>query len=205
MATIYRKTVTKPMPPNAEVVTRKGQRVAQWRNRRGKKCKAIVTTPSKGANAGMDRILQKVGTWVAKYRDGGGQVVEKSTGCRDQTAAWNVLNEWVRRAELVKSGVVTASQDAVADHQDSSLIEHITAYIEHQKAKGLNANRIQCTEARIKAVAADCQFARLRDMNAPALERWLSERKEDGMGPARATSTGRRWSASPIGAFAPTG
>ena len=40
---------------------------------------------------GADRIRDTSGTYVARYRDGNGIVVEVSTGCRDKTAAESVL------------------------------------------------------------------------------------------------------------------
>ena len=48
---------------------------------------APVTTGKNGA----DLIRDESGTYVARYRDGNGFVVEISTGCRDKTAAQSVL------------------------------------------------------------------------------------------------------------------
>ncbi len=35
MGTVYRKTFTKPVPAGAETFTRKGQRFARWKDRKG--------------------------------------------------------------------------------------------------------------------------------------------------------------------------
>ncbi len=35
MGAVYRKSFTKPLPENAEIVTRKGERLARWRDREG--------------------------------------------------------------------------------------------------------------------------------------------------------------------------
>ena len=46
---------------------------------------------------------------------------------RDETAARRVLGELERRGELVKSGVMTAAEDAIADHQSTPLETHLAA------------------------------------------------------------------------------
>jgi hypothetical protein len=36
MASVYRRTYKRPIPANAEIVTRKGQKVARWKDTRGR-------------------------------------------------------------------------------------------------------------------------------------------------------------------------
>jgi len=178
MASVYRKTATKPLPPNAEIVTRKGEQFARWKNRRGKNRTAPTTT----GRDGSDRIVVQAGTYTAKYRDGQGIVREVATGCRDETAARQVLADLQRRAELVKAKVITASEDATANHQASLFEEHIVAHADYQRAKDLNLVSIRNTESRLRQVAADCRFCRLGDLNATALGKWLASQKSAGMG-----------------------
>jgi hypothetical protein len=83
MGNVFKKTVTRPTPPNAEIITRQGVRLARWRDTKGKTKTAPVTTAKDGA----ERIRDESSTFVARYRDGDGMVVEVSTGCRDKTAA----------------------------------------------------------------------------------------------------------------------
>ena len=178
MASVFRKTVIKPLPSNAELVTRQGERFARWKNRRGKNRTAPLTIGRDGSN----RIVVQAGTYTAKFRDGQGVVREVATGCRDETAARQVLADLERRAELVKANVISAAEDAVACHQASLLDEHIVAHADYQKAKDLNSVSIQNTESRLRQVAADCRFHRLGDLNATALGKWLANQKNAGMG-----------------------
>lgn len=90
MGSLFKKTVTRPLPPDAEIVTRKGERLARWRDGKGKMRTAPVTTGQDGA----ERIRDTSGTYVARYRDGNGLVVEVSTGCRGKNAAQSVLTDW---------------------------------------------------------------------------------------------------------------
>ena len=179
MGTVFKKTVTRPLPAGAELIERKGQRFAVWKDAKGKKRTAPLTVGADGAN----RIATEAGTYTAKYRDGSGIVREVATGCRDADAARAVLGDLERRSELVKAGVMTAAEDAVADHQATLLTGHVVAYISHQRAKGLNLVRINNTESRLNRLAAECGFVRLGDLAAEPLERWLLARKAEQMGP----------------------
>jgi len=90
MGTVYRKTVTKPLPAGAKIIVRKGERFAQWQDAKKKTRTAPATTGQDGA----DRIVVTARTFMAKYRDGSGIVREVATGCRDETAARRCLVTW---------------------------------------------------------------------------------------------------------------
>src|SRR5262249_48571078 len=133
MGTVFEKTYTKPLPANAEPFVRKGERFARWRDRKGK----TRTAPLTVGKDGSDRVLIESPYYVAKYRDAGDQVQEVSAGCRDEPAARRVLAALERRAELVRSGVMTAAEAAIGDHQPAPLAEHFAAFDQHHKAKGV--------------------------------------------------------------------
>ena len=187
MATIYRKTVTRPLPKNANIIIRDGKRFAQWKDRKGKKRVAELTIGKNGA----DRIKTEAATWTAKYRDGEGIVCEVATGCRNKDAATSVLAELTDRAELVRAKVMSPDQDRIADHQTTPLSDHITAYIEHLRSRGVNADRIKTTETRMLESSKGCGFRWLSDLNVDRLEKWLGTLKEqtnDDEKPARLVS-----------------
>jgi hypothetical protein len=177
MGSVYRKTITKPLPAGAEIYTRKGARFARWRDAKGKLRTAKLTT----GRAGADRIVIESGTYYAKFRDGSRHVVEVPTGCRDEMAARRVLADLERRAELIKARVLTAAEDAIADHHVTPLQIHFDAYIDRQTAKGLNLDRIKSTRQRLNQIAADCGFRFLADLQGPALEKWMVNRQRVGM------------------------
>jgi hypothetical protein len=131
MGAVFRKTFTKPLPEGAEIITRKGQRLARWKDRRGKSRTAPLT---KGQN-GQDRLLLTSTKFTAKYRDGSGLVRDVATGCRDETAAKHKLAELERRAELVKVGVISAEKHAVSDHQHTPINEQFDEYLAHLDGK----------------------------------------------------------------------
>jgi hypothetical protein len=83
VGTVYRKAVTRPLPPKAELITRQGVQLARWRDGKGK----LQTAPVFTGHDGTRRIRVESGTFIAKFRDGNGIVVEKPTGCRSEDAA----------------------------------------------------------------------------------------------------------------------
>jgi hypothetical protein len=167
MGSLRKKTFTKPVPDGAERFKRKSETFVRWLDSSGKKRTAKLTTGRDGA----DRIIVEAATYTAKYRDGSGIIREASTGCRDKSAAQSILNELERRSELVKSKVISATEDAIADHAATPIVRQFEVYREHRVTQELNAARIKTTHSRLKRLAKECGFSRLSDLSGEALTR----------------------------------
>ena len=177
MGTVYKKTATKPIPKGAELFTKNGKRFARWKPSTGKARTAPVTT----GNDGTDRIVVTVGTYLAKFRDGSGYVCEVSTGCRDEDAARSVLGKLERRAELVKSEVITTAEAATADHQATPVADHFAAYLTHQQSREVSERHLRDVDRIGNRMLRDCALGTLRDIRPEVVERWLAARLSDGM------------------------
>ncbi len=177
MGTVYKKTATKPIPNGAELFTKNGKRFARWKPSTGKARTAPVTT----GNDGTDRIVVTAGTYIAKFRDGSGYVCEVSTGCRDEDAARSVLGKLERRAELVKSEVISAGEAATADHLCEPFADHFAAYVLSLGTKDVSAKYLTEIGRATTRLTRDCQFDRLGDICLHPVERWLTARKSEGM------------------------
>ena len=177
MGTVYKKTVTRPLPKEAELFTKNGQPFARWKPAKGKTRTAKVTT----AKDGSPRILDESGTYVAKFRDGSGYVCEVSIGCRDEDAARSVLGKLERRAKLVKSEVITTAEAATADHLCQPFADHFAAYLLTLGTKDVSAKYLTEIERAANRLTRDCQFDRLGDIDLHPVERWLTARKLEGM------------------------
>jgi len=177
MASVYRKSFTKSLPADAELFTRDGQRFARWKTK-GKTRTAPVTS----GKDGRPRLQITAATFTAKYRDAAGVVIEHATGCRDETAAKQVLADLVRRAELVKANVITAAENAVADYQTIPLAEHFAAYLDALELDGTTPEHRKNVGRCVHRLAKDCRWQRLLDVTRESLERWLTQRLRAGMG-----------------------
>lgn len=138
-------------------------------------------TTTKG---GKDRIIVQSPYWRCRYRDGAGVLCEVPTGCRDEDAAQSIMNDLVRRAELVKANVMSVAEDAVSDHAETALSEHFDGYVAHLQSKGNDPHRITQVRARLDRVAKECGFSLLTELTGSELERWLVARRDEGMGAA---------------------
>jgi hypothetical protein len=86
---------------------------------------------------GSERIVTESPYHVAKYRDGAGVVQVVPTGCKDETAARHVLADLERKAELVRSNVISAAEAAIGRNRPGPLDKHIDTFDEHLRAKGV--------------------------------------------------------------------
>ena len=176
MGSVYRKQFTKPIPPGAELIDRKGERLARWRDAAGKLRTARVTVGRDGA----ERLRIESGTYIAKHRDGNGLIVETPTGCRDRDAAKQVLADLERKAERVRAGLLSTTEARAAEHVARPFAEHVAVYLDGLAAAGSVDRHRQNVEACLKRLSEDCGFARLSDLNRDALERWLAVAAKQG-------------------------
>ncbi len=188
MGSVFRKTATKPLPAGARIIVRKGQRLAEWIDAKKKRRTAPVT---KGRD-GSTRIVVVARTFTAKFRDGAGIVRETATGCRDESAARSILTELEKRAEKVRGGILSSSEDAAIDYQREAIIDHIADFISRQRARGLS-RRVNDTDSQLRRVVCDCAWGRLSDIDASAFDRWLLTRGGAGMAAATRNEYRSAW------------
>jgi hypothetical protein len=176
VGSVFKKTYTKPLPAGAELLTRKGQRFARWKDKKGR----TRTAPLTQGKEGTDRLLLESPYYVAQYRDGAGRLQIAPTHCRDEQAARQVLAGWEREAERIRAGVVTPAEQQTAQFQAAPLAAHLDAYTAAQTAKGCHPNRISGDRQRVQRVAGALGWVRLADLNGEALTRWLGEQRTTG-------------------------
>ena len=177
MASLKRKSYTRPLPQGAEIVTHRGQRVARWVDSNGKKHTASVTISAEGT----ERIRVESAVWIAKFRDADGRIVEVSTGCRDKGVAMTVLRDIAGRVERQKAGILSRADVAMADCANVPLAVHSEEFANHMRARGVTEEHRTTSISRLQRVARDCRFAVLRDLDRAVLERWLVARAAEGM------------------------
>lgn len=182
MATVFKKTITRALPANAELfakATKDGStEFARWKDRQGK----LQTAEACYTSEGVVRIRVKSKTYTAQYRDGEGIVREVPTGCRDKSAAMSVLQELTNRAEKVRSGIITPEESRTIDHQSTPLSVHITEYIKwlrNQPGKGkrkrVSPTHVANVETALNRIVTDCNFRALRDINKARVQQWVTD------------------------------
>jgi integrase len=194
MGSVFKKAVTRPLPPGAEVVehvrkvtTRRAdgtkvvegivERVARWRDGKGKTRTAPLTT----GRDGTDRIRDESSTYFARYRDGNGAVVEVPTGCRDESAARQILAELERKAERVRAGLLTPAEARIAEQLTTRIGSHVESYLISLEASGVTAKHVRESRRILTSVLEGCGFLSLADLERSPVEQWLNRRRSEGL------------------------
>ena len=178
MQSVFRKTSSRKLPADAQLIQRNGEAFAKIRDRNGKRQVVKVTKQADGSL----RALIPDRNFTAKYRDADGRIVTRSTGCADKDAALTTLAGWIRQAELVKSNVLTKTESRVSEYQNILLLEHIATYVDHLKRRKKNTDRINSTESRLVECIDGCCWSKLADMSADELQSYLDNKQVEGMG-----------------------
>ena len=179
MGSIYKKKSLKRLPKCSELIEVNGNQKAKWKSRDGK----WITREVKKDSNGKLRVVSLSKFYTAKYRDENGRTIEVSTRCREESSARKILSELERKVELIHSGVITREESQVANNNDLSLDKHIHDYLNSLKAAEKSERYQQDCHRLILRVAKDLGWSRLADINPEAIERWLNNRKSEGISP----------------------
>ena len=181
MGTLIKKTYARHIPNDAERFQEGDKEYARWKARGGR----TITAEIQVREDCSEYVITKSGVYMAEYRDGSGKLVVVSTGCKDRGAAMAVLAKLERRAEKVRSGVVTMAEDRASDWLDVPLNEMLEDYSAHLKAKGVSKRQVPDRKQQLNKIFTECGFGTLRDIDRTAFERWINLQAEHDMGAAR--------------------
>ncbi len=173
MATIYRKVYPVPMPDGAEIITRRGQRLARWIDGNGNEKTAPLA-------AGGKKIMHEAGCWYARYRDADGIDRRVSTNCHDEKAARKVLSDLLAEVEKVRSGILTPEESSAGRHATRPIAEHIADYLQFLKVKTVRGRRISAThrynvEKQLHRLVQECGLKRIGDITRQRITKWIGE------------------------------
>jgi len=176
MPSVYRPTVTRPIPPRAEIITKCGKRHARWRGKGGR----MKTAPLSDDGT---HVQDKGSVYWMEYTNEDGRLVRESTGCRDKQAAQQNANDRAREAERVRTGSLPKEELEAREHGSRPLPEHVAEYERSLLTKGTTEWHRRETLRRLRRVVDDCSFETLTAIRASEIERWVNSRLEEGMGP----------------------
>jgi integrase len=170
MGSVFQKTITRPVPANAEVAEiggRKPRRVARWKSG-GKRVEAEVVARQDG----REMVKVKSATYYAKYRNADDKVVTVPTGCRDRDMAKQVLSRLEKEADRIRAGVTTHAEVHRARRMAEHIGDHIDAYLATLAGSEMHRRN---TGSYLRKLAQECGWATLADMRKADLETWLAD------------------------------
>ena len=170
MARIYRQTYTKPLPEDAQVITRRGKRLAKFRGRDGRQ----QTAPLSADGA---KVILETKKWYIEYRDGNGSP-RKAAGYTDKQATEQKAAQLERQAAHQETGLI----DRFAEHRKRPLSEHIEEWHASLIARGNTAKHADQLKRRVEKIIEGSRSKRWTDIEASRIERFLGELRSEGFG-----------------------
>ena len=167
MARIFRQTFTKSIPENAQILTRKGRRVARFRDGNGKTVTAPVSKDGR-------KVILETAKWYIDYKDADGRP-KRRAGYTDRQATEQLAGELERTAEHVRSGYKPKEHE----HLARPLLDHLAEFRESLLNKGTSARQAKLVHVRVKKIIAGCRFTTWSDISASKVQRFLAEKRKD--------------------------
>jgi hypothetical protein len=119
--------------------------------------------------------------------------VTVSTGCRDESAAKQVLADLEKRVERIVSKVATPQELAAADRRQAPIRDHVEVYVSRPPGKKtIAASPVHRDNVRryLDRLVLDCGWTCLADIHREHLESWMVKQQGSGRS-ARSCNTHR--------------
>lgn len=154
MARVFKQTYTKPLPGDAEIITRKGRTLARFKDSRGRACTAPVSQDG-------SRVILQTAKWYIDYKDADG-VTQRVPGFKDKQATEQHASDLEKQAEQVRSGYKPREHE----HLRRLLSEHLVDFGRFLASKDSGAEYVKQTIERIERVFSECGFRFWGDISA---------------------------------------
>jgi site-specific recombinase XerD len=173
MASLLKPTYTRPLPEGAVVQTRNEKGTARSFVRVTVDGKAVWRPLTKKG----DCYLEPADKWYGQYTDLDGRT-RRVPLSENKTAAQQMLNALVRKAELGKVGIT----DPFEEHRKRPLAEHLADFRRFQDTKGGNPQHVAQVMAQCQAVLDGTRASFVADLDAGRVADWLADaRRQRGM------------------------
>ena len=156
MASLLRPVIIRYSLPNGSTRTADGRRVTK-------------NTP------GAVRRKRKAKQWYGQYVNGAG-IERRVPLSANKTAAQQLLNELVRKAELGKIGVA----DPFEAHRRRPVAEHLADFAKELSARGNAPRYVELVVSRLHSLLYGCRFVFLSDLSASRAMDWLADLRRKG-------------------------
>ena len=162
MASVLKRVRKEPMPAGAQIVERKGRRMAEWVDAKGKRRTAAVSKDGLG-------IRVQSSTYTVQYMDEHGHPQRLASRCTDFDAAMQLGREKEKQAMQRREGLVDPTQERFSKAARQSIREHAAEYAAYLRAGGRTGKHVDATERYLTAIFTRCGMERLSDLRSPAV------------------------------------
>ncbi len=121
------------------------------------------------------KITRRAKKWYGQLTDADGRP-RRLPLSENKTAAQQMLNALVKKAELGKVGIT----DPFGDHRKRPLAGHLDDFDQGLRSKGNTAKHASLTTGRVRAVLDACRFVFMADLSASRFVNWLADERAAG-------------------------
>ncbi len=168
MSRIYQQSYWYPVPDHAQIVTKKGERFARFKDRRGRTITAPLCDDEK-------HCVRKTRKWYGEYKDADG-VLQNVPLSANKDEAEEKLRELKRKVERKKKGL----RDPYEEHRDRLLSDHIEDFRESLDADNNSPKHTSQQTNRVKKICDGCRFLLLQDLQGHRAAAWLAGERKSG-------------------------
>ena len=172
MATVYKRTQRKPIPQGAEIVERRGERFAVWKDSTGRHSARL-------AKDGKAILLDRPG-YIIKYFDENGKRCKESVRAGDLETARQIAGQRELAVLRRERGIFDPAQERTADENRRPLAEHVADFGNFLADKGNTPKHVRMTCQHVRWVAARCEAQQISDLTGPAVLRAIGELRTSG-------------------------
>ena len=192
MASVFKRTKRKPIPPGATITDKlvampvgatMKDGVAWWTDRdgckrsgliRGSKVLRVEATWKDGHGKTVTRPVDHEKTvtlwvdrnWLGAFDDQFGKRDRKSTGTNDREAALRIAKKWESEAQLRVEGVIDSVGEGFAKHAMLPINEQVAAFIRFRATKGGTESHRDRTRKHIEDFVTAGSWRTVRDIKA---------------------------------------
>jgi integrase len=170
MASVFRRSYRRPLPEGAEVVTRRGERLARWKDRAGR----TRTAPL----ADDGQIVLEYRCWYVEYGGADGRRVTVK-GYTDREATEQLARDKERLAARIRAGLVEVDTDRAA----TPFPEALAAWLADLARRGKSKKHCYNMGLLVGKIGKACGWPTLGAVRSDTLSAWLAQRAAAGLAP----------------------
>lgn len=167
MAHLFKVKTTKPIPQDAEIVTKDGVRYVRLKRGGRSSLHAVAK--------GGKRYTQESRKWYFQFKDAEG-IWKRVPGFTDKDATAQLAAEMERNAERLESGLA----DSFKKGKTQSLASHLDGFRKYLQAKTNTEKHVIQTCNRVQRTIEGCEFSRWREIKPAKLRDWLADQRSSG-------------------------
>jgi integrase len=174
MATVFKRTRSKPIPAGAEISDVKGKQYATWL--KGKQRKRAPL-----AESGVE-ILVEDENYQIEYTDHRGERKHKSSKCREKSVAEQLATKLETEATRRREGLIDAAHERIRDSSQMLIETHLTDFEAKMSAAARDGKHVTSTLSQIRKIVAHCAWQRAIEINSDGVYRFVATLRDKKRG-----------------------